>query len=92
MLYWKISWQMNTAIFSNETQLNQHYGRGFNKRALYRMVRFANIFPEDKIAATLLPLLSRSHFIELISLLDVNYFSRFVLPHNKMTLPVIVAQ
>lgn len=51
-------------------QLCAAYGNNFNARALFRMVRFAKVFPDTEIVATLSPLLSWSHFIELISLED----------------------
>jgi hypothetical protein len=35
------------------TKLQQEYGRGFTKRNLINMIRFAQLFPEEEIAAAL---------------------------------------
>lgn len=51
-------------------QLTLGYGRGFDSRALFRMLRFARQFPDKTIVETLSPLLSWSHFRELIALED----------------------
>lgn len=50
------------------TQLVQEYGRGFNRSALARMIKFAEAFPDEGIVATLSQQLSWSHFIELLPL------------------------
>ena len=82
-LYWQIGTRIHIDILNANragygeqiikqlaSQLNKKYGRGFNKRSLFRMVRFAKQFPENEIVATLSPLLSWSHFIELIAFDD----------------------
>jgi len=84
LLYWQIGQRIYREILKEEraeygegiikqlaSQLNISYGRGFNARALFRMVRFAKYFSEEKIVVTLSPLLSWSHFVELIALDDV---------------------
>jgi hypothetical protein len=43
-------------------QLEAEFGRGFGKRNLFRMVRFADAFPDFKIVPTLLTQLSWTHF------------------------------
>src|SRR4051794_31069094 len=83
LLYWKIGERIYKEILSEERagygekiikelayQLGSNYGKGFDARSLFRMVRFAKFFPDEKIVVTLSPLLSWSHFIELISLED----------------------
>ena len=78
VLYWRIGKKIHTGILNEERadygdeiiknlagQLKNFYGRGFDARALFRMVRFAKYFPDENIVATLSPLLSWSHFIEL---------------------------
>ncbi len=83
MLYWQIGTRINTEILSDKraeygeriikqlsSQICERYGRGFNDRSLFRMVRFAKQFPENEIVATLSPLLSWSHFVELIAFED----------------------
>lgn len=83
LMYWQIGIKVNAVILSDKraeygtqiikqlaAQLCQQYGRGFDERSLFRMVRFARQFPDKEIMATLSPLLSWSHFIELISFED----------------------
>src|SRR5512138_2535012 len=66
VLYWQIGTRVNTEILRDKraeygeqiikqlsSQLYQRYGRGFNERSLFRMVRFAKQFPEKEIVATL---------------------------------------
>lgn len=82
-LYWRIGERVHREILKTDRaeygaevikqlskELSSIYGRGFDSRALFRMVRFAKLFPEEQIVVTLSPLLSWSHFIELISLED----------------------
>ena len=83
ILYWKIGQRINVDILKNERaeygdkviklvsqELTLNYGRGFNVRALFRMVRFAKVYDDEKIVATLSPLFSWSKFIELIAIED----------------------
>jgi predicted nuclease of restriction endonuclease-like (RecB) superfamily len=51
-------------------QLVQEYGSGFDDKNLWRMVQFAELFPDHKIIATLSRQLSWSHFKEIIPLKD----------------------
>lgn len=73
MLYWQIGAKINKEMLNDKraeygekiikqlaSHLYQHYGRGFNDRSLFRMVRFAKQFPKKQIVATLSPLLSWS--------------------------------
>jgi predicted nuclease of restriction endonuclease-like (RecB) superfamily len=46
------------------------YGRGFGRRNLFQMIRFAEVFPDGDIVAALSRELSWSHFVELIPLED----------------------
>ena len=50
--------------------LTAHYGRGFTRTALNRMVHFYEQFSDIKIVATLSHQLSWSHFVEVIALSD----------------------
>jgi predicted nuclease of restriction endonuclease-like (RecB) superfamily len=83
ILYWKIGQRVNQEILNESRaeygekiiktlaqELCLIYGKGFDSRSLFRMVRFAKAFPDEEIVATLSPLLSWSHFIELISIDD----------------------
>jgi hypothetical protein len=49
-------------------QLVKEFGNGFSRTNLFRMVRFAEVFPERKIVVTLSRQLSWSHFVEIIPL------------------------
>ncbi len=59
--------QIVTAL---STQLTAEYGRGFNRRSLFRMVRFAEVFPDEKIVSALRTQLTWTHFRELIAIED----------------------
>ena len=47
-------------------ELTKEYGNGFSYSALTRMVRFAEVFPDTQIVATLSRQLSWSHFKEIL--------------------------
>jgi predicted nuclease of restriction endonuclease-like (RecB) superfamily len=49
-------------------QLTPEFGDGFSKRNLFRMVQFAEAFPEQRIISTLSKELGWSHFVELLPL------------------------
>ena len=49
-------------------QLTSRFGSGFDKTNLYRMVQFAQAFPDEQLAVTLSPQLSWSHIKELLPL------------------------
>ena len=49
-------------------QLTAEYGRGFGRRSLFHMIRFAEVLPEFEIVQTLSARLSWSHFVEIIAL------------------------
>jgi predicted nuclease of restriction endonuclease-like (RecB) superfamily len=51
-------------------ELTHLYGSGFGRRNLFRMVRFAEVFPHLEIVSTLWTQLSWSHFREIIPLKD----------------------
>jgi predicted nuclease of restriction endonuclease-like (RecB) superfamily len=83
LLYWQIGYKIAHEILRNTRaeygekivkqlaiRLRSHYGEGFNRSSLFRMVRFAKQFPNEEIVATLSPLLSWSHFVELTSFED----------------------
>ena len=83
ILYWQIGQRINSDILKNERaeygeniikhlsrQLTTNYGNGFNARALFRMVKFAKMYDDEKIVVTLSPLFSWSKFIELIAIED----------------------
>jgi predicted nuclease of restriction endonuclease-like (RecB) superfamily len=51
-------------------QLSAEFGSGYSRPNLFRMIRFAEVFPDREIVSTLSRLLSWSHFVEIISLRD----------------------
>jgi len=51
-------------------ELTAEYGRGFNRRSLFRMIRFAEVFPDEKIVSALRSQLTWTHFRELIAIDD----------------------
>ena len=66
VLYWRIGHRIGAELLKNERapygheivatlsrQLVEDYGRGFTFSALTRMVKFAGIFPDERIVATL---------------------------------------
>jgi predicted nuclease of restriction endonuclease-like (RecB) superfamily len=53
------------------TQLSAEFGRGFNQRNLFRMVRFAEVFPDFQIVSSLMTQLSWTHFLQIIPLDDL---------------------
>jgi hypothetical protein len=47
-------------------QLVADFGNGFSRPNLFRMIRFAEVFSDNKIVSTLSRQLSWSHFVEII--------------------------
>ncbi len=79
MLYWHIGSRLRTEVLQNERaeygeqivasvsrQLIADYGNGFGKRNLFRMIKFAQLFPNVEIVTTLSAQLSWSHFVEVL--------------------------
>lgn len=79
--YWHIGKKINEHILKQERavygkemvatvskQLVQSYGKGFELKNLYRMMRFAEVFVDFPIVAPLVRQLSWSHFLILIPL------------------------
>ncbi|NJN05323.1 MAG: DUF1016 domain-containing protein, partial [Rhodobacteraceae bacterium] len=52
------------------TQLSEEFGRGFGVRNLFRMMRFAEVFPDFKIVSALRTQLGWTHFRQIIALDD----------------------
>lgn len=81
LLYWKIGQRIRTDILQEKradygekivhalsAQLAVKFGRGFTKRNLFNMVRFAGVFPDREIVVSLIRQLTWTHFIALIPL------------------------
>ncbi|MEI8248780.1 MAG: PDDEXK nuclease domain-containing protein [Lentisphaerota bacterium] len=78
-LYWRIGKRINEEILKGERaeygqqilatlsqELVRDYGNGFSYSILTRMLKFSDVFPDQKIVATLSQTLSWSHFRELL--------------------------
>ncbi len=83
VMYWQIGKRIREDVLQNERaeygreilstlskELKADYGNGFSVPNLSRMVRFAEVFPDQRIAQTLSAQLSWSHFVELVPLED----------------------
>jgi predicted nuclease of restriction endonuclease-like (RecB) superfamily len=83
LLYWQVGQRINTEVLKGERadygkqivpslakSLTVQFGRGWSKRNLFQMVRFAELFPDQKIVQTLSAQLSWSHFVVLTSIED----------------------
>ena len=81
ILYWQIGDRIRQDVLKEKRadygeeiistlsiQLVKEFGNGFSRPNLFRMVRFAEVFPEGKIVSTLSRQLSWSHFVEIIPL------------------------
>lgn len=82
-LYWHVGTRIRTDLLDQErapygeqivttlsAQLVPDYGRGFSRRNLYRMMQFAEAWPDAQIVTTLSAQLSWSHIVELLVVKD----------------------
>ncbi len=60
----------NLIVATLSRLLSSEYGKGFTRDALFRMMQFAELFPDEKVVATLSRQCSWSHFVELITIDD----------------------
>ena len=83
LLYWQVGHRIRTEILREKraeygeqivptlsAQLAADFGDGFSRRNLFRMIRFAEVFPNQQVVTTLSRQLSWSHFIEILPLKD----------------------
>lgn len=83
ILYWKIGQRIHAEILQSEratygeqivqtlsAQLQAEYGRGFGRRNLFYMIRFAEVFPGEQQVVALARHLSWSHFRLIIPIAD----------------------
>jgi len=83
MMYWQIGTLIRKNVLGEERadygkqivstlskQLTQEYGEGFSRPNIFRMIRFAEVFPNGKIVSTLSRQLAWSHVQEVIYLAD----------------------
>jgi len=79
LMYWEIGRYINSVVLGDQraaygkkilstlsTQLVEEYGNGFEYTKLTRMIKFAELFPNIEILATLSQELSWSHFLEIL--------------------------
>ena len=80
-LYWRIGKRIHMEVLQHaraeygkgilatlSQELSAEFGPGYSYSALTRMVKFAEVFPEGEIVATLSQQLSWSHFRQLLPL------------------------
>jgi predicted nuclease of restriction endonuclease-like (RecB) superfamily len=83
LLYWSVGDRIRRDILGQERasygeeivstlsrQLTAEYGQGYSRPNLFRMVRFAEVFPDRQIVQTVSAQLGWSHFVEIIPLDD----------------------
>jgi predicted nuclease of restriction endonuclease-like (RecB) superfamily len=83
ILYWKVGQRTRRDILHEKRadygkeilstlsrKLADEFGNGFSQPNLFRMVRFAEVFPNSKIVHALSAQLSWSHFVEIMPLKD----------------------
>lgn len=81
MLYWRVGARIRTEVLRHvraaygeqvivalAQKLQREYGRGFSEKTLRRMVQLAEVFPDERIVATLSRQLTWSHFALLLPL------------------------
>lgn len=80
-LYWRIGRRIRQDILKEKrakygeqivsalrTQLTSEFGRGFATRNLFRMIRFAEVFPNEKIVSALRTQLGWTHFRQIVAI------------------------
>jgi predicted nuclease of restriction endonuclease-like (RecB) superfamily len=83
MLYWNVGLRIRQDILKEKRasygeeivsalgrQLEVEFGRGFGRRNLFRMIRFAEVYPDIEIVSALRTQLGWTHFRQLIALDD----------------------
>ena len=82
-LYWQIGTRIRTEVLGNRRadygkqicvtlsrKLTEEFGNGFSRPNLFRMLQFAEHFPDSQIVSTLSRQLSWSHFSEILRVKD----------------------
>ncbi len=83
LLYWQVGDRIRRHVLREKraaygeeivsalaTQLTEEFGEGFGRRNLFRMIRFAEVFPDAKIVSALLTQLGWTHFTAIIRIDD----------------------
>jgi len=81
LLYWRIGQRIRQDILKEKRaeygeqivatlskQLVVEFGNGYSRPNLFRMIRFAEVFPDEQIVSTVSRQLGWSHFVEIIPL------------------------
>ena len=81
LLYWTVGDRLHREVLGGERaqrgsqlmadlglRLADEFGRGFETKNLYRMVQFAQLFPDSDKVASLMRVLSWTHFLQLLPL------------------------
>ncbi len=81
LLYWQVGDRIRRHVLKEKraaygeeivsalaTQLTTEFGEGYGRRNLFRMIRFAEVFPDAKIVSALLTQLGWTHFTHIIRL------------------------
>lgn len=79
VLYWSVGKRVREHVLGGErarygaeivkrvaAQLTQRYGRGFTWSNLFRMMQFAEMYPDPEIFATVSQILAWSHMVEIL--------------------------
>ncbi len=83
LLYWQVGRRIRVDLLHEERagygqqivstvsrELTAEYGRGFSRPNLHRMLKFAEMYPDEEIVATLAAHLNWSKFVELLQVKD----------------------
>ena len=83
LLHWQVGQRIRIDVLKEEraeygqeivqalsVRLEAEFGRGFGMRNLFRMIRFAEVFPDSQIVSSLMTQLGWTHFIYIIALED----------------------
>ena len=107
ILYWRMGQRIRRDILKEKraeygreivstlsNRLQEEFGRGFSRPNLLRMVRFAEVFPDEEIVSTLSNRLGWSHFVEILPLKDDLQPAILcgILPDGKMACTVASAE
>jgi predicted nuclease of restriction endonuclease-like (RecB) superfamily len=81
LLYWQVGHRIRADILDEQRagygeeivstlskELTNEFGDGFSRPNLFRMIRFAEVFPDQQIVSTLSRQLGWSHFVEIVPL------------------------
>jgi predicted nuclease of restriction endonuclease-like (RecB) superfamily len=79
LLYWQVGDRIRREVLREKraeygqrivsslgTKLEAEFGRGFGRRNLFRMIRFAEAFPDRRIVSALMTQLGWTHFLQII--------------------------